>query len=299
MVHGAGDISMREFDPRRFGDYANKEWQIIKAKEDYCLRHEIPFPHFNRLAGRPIKPSPLYDVLKAKGAVYEEIYGFERPRFFARAGMAQQDHYSFRRTRTDDMVAREVNAVRKAVGIMDITAFTKLRVSGAGAESLLDRLAANKLPKNIGGIALTHFLNRRGRIEVEALIFKMDADNYYLVCAAFFEQRLLDHLNHHRTDEDVSITALSNEWSALALNGPHARDVLAACTDAALDNAAFPWLTGRKLLLRGIKFGRCGCRMRGNWAGSCICRMMRVWRSMRHYQRQARGMASPITAVSP
>ena len=251
MVHGAGDISMREFDPRRFGDYANKEWQIIKAKEDYCLRHEIPFPHFNRLAGRPIKPSPLYDVLKSKGAVYEEIYGFERPRFFARAGMAQQDHYSFRRTRTDEMVAREVNAVRKAVGIMDITAFTKLRVSGAGAEDLLDRLAANKLPKKVGGIALTHFLNRRGRIEVEALIFKMDADNYYLVCAAFFEQRLYDHLNHHRTDEDVSITALSTDWSALALNGPRARDVLAACTDALLDNAAFPWLTGQEITIAG------------------------------------------------
>ncbi|MDH5528917.1 MAG: FAD-dependent oxidoreductase, partial [Paracoccaceae bacterium] len=44
MVHGAADISMRDFDPRRFGSYANKEWQVIKAREDYCLRHEIPFP---------------------------------------------------------------------------------------------------------------------------------------------------------------------------------------------------------------------------------------------------------------
>ena len=251
MVHGASDISMREFDPRRFGAYANKAWQVTKAKEDYCLRHEIPFPHFNRHAGRPVKPSPLYDVLQSKGAVYEEIYGFERPRFFARAGVAQQDHYSFRRTPTDDMVAHEVNAVRKAVGIMDITAFTKLRVSGAGAEVLLDRLTANKLPKNMGGIALTHFLNRRGCIEVEALIFKMDADSYYLVCAAFFEQRLLDHLNHHRADEDVSITALSGDWSALALNGPHARDVLAECTDAPLDNAAFPWLSGQEITIAG------------------------------------------------
>jgi dimethylglycine dehydrogenase len=69
MVHGAADISMREFDPRRFGDYADKDWQVIKAKEDYCLRHEIPFPHFNRLEGRPIKPSPLYERLKDKGAV--------------------------------------------------------------------------------------------------------------------------------------------------------------------------------------------------------------------------------------
>ena len=72
MVHGAADISMREFDPRRFGAYATKDWQVVKAREDYCLRHEIPFPHFNRLEGRPIKPSPLYELLKEKGAVYEE-----------------------------------------------------------------------------------------------------------------------------------------------------------------------------------------------------------------------------------
>ncbi|MDH3694532.1 MAG: FAD-dependent oxidoreductase, partial [Gammaproteobacteria bacterium] len=80
MVHGAADISMREYDPCRFGAYATKEWQVVKAKEDYCLRHEIPFPHFNRLQGRPLKPSPLYERLKAKGAVFEEVYGHERPR---------------------------------------------------------------------------------------------------------------------------------------------------------------------------------------------------------------------------
>jgi dimethylglycine dehydrogenase len=52
---------------------------VVKAKEDYCLRHEIPFPHFNRLAGRPVKPSPLYETLKAKGAVFEEVYGHRTP----------------------------------------------------------------------------------------------------------------------------------------------------------------------------------------------------------------------------
>ncbi|MCP4821248.1 MAG: FAD-dependent oxidoreductase, partial [Shimia sp.] len=113
MVHGAADISMRDYDPRRFGDYATKDWQVIKAREDYCLRHEIPFQHFNRLAGRPVKPSPLYDTLKAKGAVHEEVYGHERPRWFARDGVAQHDHYGFGRTATHDMVAAECRAVRE------------------------------------------------------------------------------------------------------------------------------------------------------------------------------------------
>lgn len=251
MVHGAADILMRDYDPRRFGSYATKEWQVIKAKEDYCLRHEIPFPHFNRLAGRPIKPSPLFETLKAKGAVYEEVYGFERPRWFAREGVEQRDHYSFRRTPVHDMVGAEVKAVREAVGIMDVTAFTKVMVEGPDAYALLDRLTANRMPQKDGSITLTHMLNRRGRIELETTIVRMAEDKYYLVCAAFFEQRLLDHLNQQRADEDAQITALSAGWSALSLNGPRSRDVLRVCTDAPLDNARFRWLSAQEIEIAG------------------------------------------------
>ncbi|WP_209834747.1 FAD-dependent oxidoreductase [Ruegeria sp. HKCCE3926] len=253
MVHGAADISMREFDPRRFGSYATKDWQVIKAEEDYCLRHEIPFPHFNRLAGRPIKPSPLHELLKSKGAVHEEVYGFERPRWFARDGVEQRDHYSFRRTPADDMVAAEVKAVRESVGIMDVTAFTKVEVSGPGAYTLLDRLTANRMPQKVGSITLTHMLNRRGRIELETTIVRMADDRFYLVCAAFFEQRLLDHLAQQRADEDVQVTALSADWSALSLNGPRSRDVLARCTDADLTNAGFRWLSAQEITIAGHK----------------------------------------------
>lgn len=263
IVHGAADISMRDYDPRRFGSYATKDWQVVKAKEDYCLRHEIPFPHFNRLAGRPIKPSPLYETLKAKGAVFEEVYGFERPRWFAKDGVAQKDHYAFRRTVVDDMVAAEVKAVRERVGIMDVTAFTKVMVEGPDAYALLDRLTANRMPQKVGSITLTHMLNRRGRIELETTIVRMapassseavgekNTDRFYLVCAAFFEQRLLDHLAAHQADEDVTVTALSSTWGALSLNGPKSRDVLAACTDARLDNGAFRWLSAQEISIAG------------------------------------------------
>ena len=251
MVRGAADISMRDYDPRRFGGYAVKDWQVVKAKEDYCLRHEIPFPQFNRLAGRPIKPSPLYDALKAKGAVYEEVYGFERPRWFAKNGVEQRDHYSFRRNEVHDMVGLEVEAVRDAVGIMDVTAFTKVEVSGPDAYALLDRLVANKMPQKVGSIGLTHMLNRRGRIELETTIVRMAEDRFYLVCAAFFEQRLLDHVNQNLNGEDVTVKALSSSWSALSLNGPRARDVLAQCTDADLSNQGFRWLSAQEIGVAG------------------------------------------------
>ena len=251
MVHGAADISMRDYDPRRFGSYANKDWQVIKAEEDYCLRHEIPFPHFNRLAGRPIKPSPLYDVLKEKGAVFEEVYGFERPRWFAKGDVPQKDQYSFKRNAVHDVVGAEVAAVRNGVGIMDVTAFTKVMVSGPDAYALLDRLTANRMPQKDGSITLTHMLNRRGRIELETTIVRMAADCYYLVCAAFFEQRLLDHLAQHQNGADATVEALSSSWAALSLNGPKSRDVLAQVTEAPLDNANFRWLSAQEITIAG------------------------------------------------
>lgn len=252
MVHGAADISMRDYDPRRFGEYATKEWQVIKAKEDYCLRHEIPFPHFNRLAGRPVKPSPMYERLKEKGAVYEEVFGHERPRWFAPEGTPAEDIYSFKRSPLHDIIAAECKAVREAVGIMDISAFTKVEVAGPDAEALLDRLVANKLPQKSGGITLTHMLNRHGRIELETTVVKLEEGRFYLVCAAFFEQRLMDHLAQHRDGEHAEIILRSNDWAALTLNGPKARDVLAACTDADLSNAGFPWLKAQLIEVAGV-----------------------------------------------
>jgi len=262
MVHGAADISMRDYDPRRFGSYANKEWQVVKAREDYCLRHEIPFPHFNRLAGRPIKPSPLFERLNEKGAVHEEVYGHERPRWFARNSISQQDHYSFKRNVVHDMIHEEVKAVRERVGLMDISAFTKIEVRGQHAQAFLEPLIANHLPKQVGGIILTHFLTSGGRIELEATCVRLDSERFYFVCAAFFEQRLLDLLNkhlssterttEHRNDsEQIEIINHSVDWAALTINGPKSRDVLAQCTDADLSPTAFPWMKSREIKLAG------------------------------------------------
>ncbi|MEM8698978.1 MAG: FAD-dependent oxidoreductase [Pseudomonadota bacterium] len=252
MVHGASEINMRDFDPRRYGAFADDRYQVTKAREDYLLRHEIPFPHLNRPEGRPVKPSALYERLLAKGAVFEEVFGWERPRFFAREGLEQRDHYSFNRAPWHDAVAAECRAVAEAAGIMDISAFTKVEISGPGAAALLDRLIPNRLPSAPGRIALTHFCHENGRIELEATVVRLAEDRFYLVCAAFFERRLIDHLRQ-RMNGGVEITNRSDAWGALALNGPRSREILGACTGAALDNQSFPWLRAQEITVAGHK----------------------------------------------
>ncbi len=253
MVHGAAEVSMREFDPRRFGGFATHEYAVTKACEDYLLRHEIPYPHFNRLAGRPVKPGPLYRRLQGEGAVHEEVFGWERPRWFARNGTEARDVYSFRRPGWYDTVAREVAAVRERVGVMDISAFAKIQVSGRDAARFVSRMIANRVPGTAGGIVLGHMLNEKGTIEAETTVVRLAEDRFYFVFAAFFELRVRDWLTRHRREgEDLRIDNVSSDYGAIALQGPRSREVLARVTQAPLDNGSFPWLTAREILIAGV-----------------------------------------------
>lgn len=252
MVHGAADINMRDFDPRRYGDFASREYQITKAKEDYLLRHEIPFPGFNRTAGRPVKTSALYARLKNAGAIYEEIFGWERPRWFARDGMEQTDSHSFRRAAHFGAVAAECQAVRERVGIMDLSGFGKIDVHGPDAESFLNRMIANRAPRTEGGIVLTHILNEKGTIEAEITVARIAENYYYLMFAAFSELRVRDWLNMHKDGDDVTITVVSKDYGCLVLSGPRSRDVLSQTTQASLDNDHWKWLKAKTITVAGV-----------------------------------------------
>ena len=254
MVHGAAEINMREFDPRRFGPFAHRAYQIAKAREDYLLRHEIPYPGLNRPAGRPVKTSPLYRRLGDAGAVHEEIFGWERPRWFAPEGVPREDVHAFRRTRWFQAVAAECRAVRERVGVMDLSAFGKLDVGGADAERFLDRMMANRVPRRVGRIVLGHLLNRRGTIEAEITCARLGEQHFYLMFAAFHELRVRDWLEQHREPgEDVSVSVVSEDLGCLVLAGPRSRDVLGRVTEAPLDNDAFPWLRARIIRVAGTE----------------------------------------------
>jgi dimethylglycine dehydrogenase len=255
MLHGAADVSMRSFDPRRFGARIDDDYRINKAKEDYLLRHEIPYPHLDRPDLRPShsKMSPLYETLKSKGAVYEDVYGWERPYWYAVGGVEQKHVESFRRSSLFDIIGNEVRGMRKHAGIADLSAFAKVEISGAGAEPFLDRIQSNKLPQKIGSISLTYMIMENGRIEGETTIIKLAENHYYLVYAAVREAALLNWMREEvRAGETVSFANVSEERGVIMLAGPAARRILAECTDAALDNGGFRWLLSQSITIAGV-----------------------------------------------
>jgi dimethylglycine dehydrogenase len=252
IVQGAAEISMKEFDPRRYGSFADRKYVLEKTKEDYVLHRVVPFPGLNRLVGRPVKTSSIYERLKDAGAIFEEVYGWEQPRWFARSGMPQKDTYSFRRAKNFASVAAECRAVQERVGVMDLTAFGKIELKGRDSESFLNRMIANRAPRKIGGIVLSHLLNSKGTIEAEVVVTRLSPEQFYVTFAAFFEQRVLDWFAAHRgADEQVDVRSVSEEHGCLSITGPKARDVLRRITQSPLDNANFPWLSHRDIDVAG------------------------------------------------
>ena len=252
MVHGAAEINMLGLDPRRFGAYANKAYTSAKAHREYWDMYRLIPPGEERPDGRPAKVTPLYETLKARGCVFTEGFGWERPKWFSLDGRAEE--CSFRHNNVFEVVAAECRAVRERVGVMELPSFAKFEVSGPGAEAFLDRLCANSVSRRDGGIVLTHALTEGGRIATEFTITRLAADRFYLLSGAVAHQRDLDLLTFsRREDEKVTITDLTDDHSALIVAGPRSRDLLEKLTTTDLGNEAFPWLTGREIDVAGVR----------------------------------------------
>jgi dimethylglycine dehydrogenase len=252
MVDGSAEINMRAFDPRRFGQWSTYDYAIAKVREDYVLRHEVAFPGRDRPAARPVRQSALYRRLAQHGAVFEQMFGWERPLWFAGDGVARAHIESFRRTPAQTMIAREAKAVRERVGLLDLSGFGKIDVRGADAVRLLDRLTTNRLPQRDGQIVLTYLLNDSGTIEAEITCTRLAGDHYFLLFAALDETRVLDWIAGHRQPaEDVALVNRSDDIGCLLLAGPRSRDTLQGLTAANLGNEGFRFMQGREIDVAG------------------------------------------------
>ncbi len=246
IVEGQPSIDMMDVDPRRFGSYANRPY--VKAKNEEAYEHVfiIHYPDEERPAARPAKTSPIHDLLDGMGAVWGQRYGWERPNWFASAGVARSDAWSFRRTNYFPHVASEHRNIRENVGLIDITSFSKFRVSGPGAEVWLDRLVCRRLPRATGRIHLSHALTHRGGVRSEFTIMRDGADAFYLVSSGAAERFDGDYLTKNLpADNSVRLDNLTTSHATLVVAGPNSRAVLSKITEADLDNSSFKWLTGQ------------------------------------------------------
>lgn len=250
IVDGEPTIDMLGVDPRRFGDYATKQYLVEKNEEAYAHVFVIHYPDEERPAARPLRTAPCYERMKAKGAVFGQKFGWERPNFFATGDMPQEDHWSFRRSRWFAAIEKEIDNVTRNVGLLDMSAFAKCRIAGPGAEAFLDGLVANTLPARAGGLSLAHALNANGGVHSEFTIRREASDSFYLVSAGALQRLDHDYIRRYMPrDGSVRFTPLTGAMGVLVLAGPKARELLSRVTRADLSNEAFRWLTAQDIVV--------------------------------------------------
>jgi dimethylglycine dehydrogenase len=259
IVEGEPPLDLFAMDVARYGDWATKSYTFVKTAENYGKRFAIAFPAEERPAGRPLRTSPVFDRLKAEGAVFGSAYGFERPLWYAKPGVEGRDILSFRRPNWFAPVGEECRALRAGVGMLEISTFAKYEVFGPGAEAFLDRLLACRIPQKIGRMVLAPMLNTKGGIIGDFTLTRLGPESFYLVGAGTAERFHKRWFDAHLPPSGVTLRSETTARAGLAIAGPKARNLLATVTREDVSSEALPFMTA--------------CDME---VGLAPCRVMRV-----------------------
>jgi dimethylglycine dehydrogenase len=259
ITEGQTEWDMWSCDPRRFTDYTDHDYCVAKGMEVYGHEYAMHFPWHRWPAAPDRKLSPIHDRIKELRGQMGAYNGWERANWFAEAG----DDTSEEATQTwkragpwEPRIREECEAVRDAVGVLDLPGFSRFHLSGPGAAEWLRGLVAGGLPKP-GRLALAYFPDNRGRILTEMSVACNGEDDFTLITAAAAQWHDYEWLAR-LLPRELTLRDRTLDFSTLVVTGPKSRDLFAAISDADLD---LPWLShhvatvaGRKATLARVSF---------------------------------------------
>jgi methylglutamate dehydrogenase subunit C len=190
----------------------------------------------------PIRRTPMHDWHVRAGAEMVQSGSWLRPQAYPRRG-----------ERLEDAAWREARAVRRSVGIVDVSTLGKLELFGSGAGDFLQRVYANGFASfPVGRARYGLMLREDGMVFDDGTVSRLGEHHYFITTTTAQAALVRRRLEHCRQvlwpDLDVELVAVADQWAALALAGPASRQVLERAIDIDVKDAALPfmaWASGR------------------------------------------------------
>ena len=228
IVGGEAPSDLWDVDVRRFGSFTgNRRALAARTAETLGLHYAMRWPRQELESARPLRTSPLYDLLAAKGAEFGSKNGWERANYFRRDG-APRPAFGLGKPGWLPWVIEEMRATREAVALYDQTSFGKLLLQGRDALPLLQRLCANELDVDVGRMVYTAMLNERGGFESDLTVMRQGEQRFLVITGSAQPQRDRDWIERHiAAHEHVAVTDVSALYSVLSVMGPRSRELLA------------------------------------------------------------------------
>lgn len=248
MDKGEPPFDLWEVDIRRAQPFQrNRRYLRERVSETLGLLYADHYPYRQVETARGLRRSPLHEHLKARGAVFGEVSGWERANWFARPGELREYRYSWGRQNWFPNQRDEHMALREGVGLIDMSSFGKIRVEGRDALAFLQRLCGNDLDVAPGRIVYTQMLNARGCIESDLTVTRLSETAFLLVVPGATLQRDLAWLRRHLGEAWVTITDMSAAEAVLLVMGPRARALMSRVSPDDFSDAAHPFGAAREI----------------------------------------------------
>ncbi len=133
----------------------------------------------------------------------------------------------------------EHKAVRNSVGVFDVSHMGEFMLKGEKALDLIQLITTNDASKLTDGkVQYTCMPNDRGGIVDDLLVYRWNANEYYLVVNASNIEKDWNWIQQHNTFR-VEMTNMSNDLSLLAVQGPNAIKTLQKLTDINLSDIPY------------------------------------------------------------
>ena len=241
-------------DIRRFGKpHRDLGWVRKRTYEMYGKHYTIAWPYEEHQSGRPFRRSPLYEDLKAQGACFGEKLGWERPNWFAPAGVEPKDEYSFASQNWLAHSALEHRAAREAVALFDQSSFAKFMLRGADSAKALEWICANRIDRAVGSVIYTQLLNSRGGIESDLTVTRLGEDCFYIVTGTGFLTHDLHWIQRNILPNlDVTLSDETDRYTVLSVMGPHSRELISRVTEQSIGNTDLPFARAKQISIEGI-----------------------------------------------
>jgi sarcosine oxidase, subunit alpha len=195
----------------------------------------------------PVRTTPMHDWAVAHGAVFEDVGLWKRARYFPRDG---EDMHA--------AVSRECLAVRANAGLLDASTLGKIEVVGADAAEFLNRIYTGAFTRlEPGRCRYSLILREDGHIFDDGVVARLAPDRFHVTTTTGSAARVLQHMEDYLQTEwpqlKVYLTSITEQFAAIALQGPRARDILAPLVEGIdLSEAAFPHMSVRAGTVCGV-----------------------------------------------
>jgi aminomethyltransferase len=153
--------------------------------------------------------TPLYEQHLQLGAKLVDFAGWEMPVLY-------------------EGIKEEHSAVRTHAGVFDVSHMGEVEVEGPGALAFLQRVLSNDVAKvELGGAQYSCLCAEDGGVLDDLFAYRLGGDRYLLVTNSANHGADLEWLGRWSRGSDVAVRDVADRYAMLAVQGPHARGIVA------------------------------------------------------------------------